>query len=49
MTVQHNPLPTPTLFDPIRLGPYELPHRVFMAPGPGDPLNAMSSKQKPGP
>ena len=40
MTVQHNPLPTPTLFDPIRLGPYVLPHRVFMAPltrGRADP------------
>ena len=32
MTVQHSPLPTPTLFDSIRLGPYVLPHRVFMAP-----------------
>ena len=40
MIVQHNPLPTPTLFDPIRLGPYVLPHRVFMAPltrGRADP------------
>ena len=40
MTVQHSPLPTPTLFDPIRLGPYVLPHRVFMAPltrGRADP------------
>ncbi len=24
--------PTPSLFDPIRLGPYLLPHRVLMAP-----------------
>ena len=30
MIVQHSA--TPTLFDPIRLGPYVLPHRVFMAP-----------------
>ena len=40
MIVQHNPLPTPRLFDPIRLGPYVLPHRVFMAPltrGRADP------------
>ena len=40
MIVQHSPLPTPTLFDPIRLGRYVLPHRVFMAPltrGRADP------------
>ena len=30
MIVQHSA--TATLFDPIRLGPYVLPHRVFMAP-----------------
>ena len=41
MIVQHSP--TPTLFDPIRLGPYVLPHRVFMAPltrGRADPDGA---------
>ena len=40
MTVHHRPLSTPTLFDPIRLGRYVLPHRVLMAPltrGRADP------------
>ena len=40
MIDQDSPLPTPTLFDAIRLGPYVLPHRVFMAPltrGRADP------------
>ncbi len=31
MIVQYS-APTPTLFDPIRLGPYVLRHRIFMAP-----------------
>ena len=32
MIAQQTPAPTPSLFDPIRLGPYLLPHRIFMAP-----------------
>ena len=32
MIVQLNTSPTPTLFDPIRLGPYDLSNRIFMAP-----------------
>ncbi len=32
MIAQHSPTATSTLFDPIRLGPYVLPHRIFMAP-----------------
>ncbi len=32
MIAQQTPAPTPSLFDPIRLGPCLLPHRIFMAP-----------------
>ncbi len=32
MIAQQTPAPAPSLFDPIRLGPYLLPHRIFMAP-----------------